>query len=408
MKFKYSSKVACVFNLNGLELSNEFDVPSPSNKGEFEFGAEGNSSLILADMNGDGLQDFVLLRGSDQIWYFPGRGVTIDAWTPWAYQGWDNTPRGAWRLNDSSAEGFRMANAPNSIDETDFTEIANFRKLRALDINGDGLSDLVYVANSRLTVWLNMGGSAFSDPYEVQTSIPKISSDTIIRTVDMNANGTIDVVWNRQTGFSEVGYDDVTWVYLDVTAGVRPNLLRSIDNGIGQVTTIEYKSSTAYLVADRNQKREWVYKVPVPVNVVSKISVFGGRNSTYSREITYHDGYYDGKEKEFRGFEKAEQREVGDTTAPDLIMAYTYNTGAITEALKGKPLAVKAMDASQGVFYQENNMWETKVLAGGVQGDTRQVTFPFQKERTRDVRERGTDTVQLKWEYAYDDYGNMT
>lgn len=407
-KFKYSRKVACVFNLDGLEMSNEFDVEAPSESAEFDFGPEGNSGLILADMNGDGLQDFVVLRGNDQIWYFPGCGVTIDAGTPWSYQGWDNTPRGAWNPEDSGAEGFRMANAPNSIDEPDFSEVTNFRKLKALDINGDGLSDLVYVTNSRLTVWLNMGGSAFSDPYEVKTSIPKISNDTTIRTVDMNANGTIDVVWNRQTGFSEVDYADATWVYLDLTAGVRPNLLRSIDNGIGQVTTIEYKSSTAYLVADRNNNREWKYKVPIPVNVVAKISVFDGRKNSYTREMTYHDGYYDGNEKEFRGFEKAEQRDVGDTTAPDLIMAYMYDTGAATEALKGKPLAVKAMDASQGVFYQENNTWGIKVIAGGVQGDTRQVTFPFQKERTRDVRERGMDTVQLKWEYAYDNYGNMT
>lgn len=407
-KGNMSDDMGCVFNLNGKKMSGVFSIPAPSVRVEFNFGAEGNSGLILADMNGDGLQDFVILNGEDQIWYYPGHGVTLDAETPWKYQGWDNTPRGAWIEGDRSAEGLRMANAPNSNDESDFTEVANYRKLKVLDINGDGLSDLVYVANNRIKAWLNLGGSAFSPtPYVVDKNIPALG-DVAIRTVDMNANGTIDVVWNRQAGFSEVGYDDVTWVYLDLTAGVRPNLLRSIDNGIGQVTTIEYKSSTAYLVADRNNKSEWKYKLPTPVTVVSKISVFDGRNSSYTREMTYHDGYYDGKEKEFRGFEKAEQREVGDATAPDLIMAYTYNTGAATEALKGKPLAVKAMDASQGVFYQENNMWETKVLAGGVQGDTRQVTFPFQKERTRDVRERGTDTVQLKWEYVYDDYGNMT
>lgn len=307
-----SSEIASVFNLNGIAMSSVFSMDAPSDRAEFNFGPEGESGLILADMNGDSLQDFVVLNGEDQIWYYPGHGVTLDAETPWKYQGWDNTPRGAWDTGDKSAEGFRMANAPNRYDEPDFAEFTNFRKIKVLDINGDGLSDLVYVSNNRLKAWLNMGGSAFSpEPYVVDKNIPDIDQ-TPVRTVDMNANGTIDVVWNRQTGFTDVGYPNTTWIYLDLTSGVRVNLLRSIDNGIGQVTTIEYKSSTEYLVADRNNKREWKYKVPIPVNVVSKISVFDGRNNTYSREITYHDGYYDGKEKEFRGFEHAEQREVGD------------------------------------------------------------------------------------------------
>jgi len=185
--------------------------------------------------------------------------------------------------------------------------------------------------------------------------------------------------------------------------------LRQIDNGIGKRTTITYKSSTDYLIADRAEGREWAFRTPFPVNVVASIQVFDGQNSTYIREMTYHDAYYDGDEKEFRGFNFAEQREVGDSTAPDLFMAYTFDTGKQAESLKGKPLKIEARTADGDVFHRESYIWNTRKLAQGTDGDPRSVTFPFQQEKTQDILEKGNGTpVQLKWEYEYDDYGNMT
>lgn len=411
-KVEFSSEIACVFNQKGQTWSGLFSIDAPSTSAVFNFGPENNSAVRLADMNGDGLQDFVVLNGEGYIWYYPGHGVTLDPVTPWKYQGWDNTPRGAWEPNDLSAEGYRMSNAPDSFDDPDFTEVSNFRKIKLFDLNGDGMSDLVYVANNRLLAWLNMGGHAFTaDPFVIPAAsnqIPDHTPEIYVRTVDMNANGTVDIVWNRQTCFSEIGYD-CSWVYLDLTNGIRPNLLKKIENGIGKVTTIDYKSSTEYLVEDRAEGRKWNFKVPFPVNVVSNIEVFDGRNSTYIREMKYHDGYYDGEEKEFRGFASAEQREMGDETAPDLIMDYAFDTGAAQEALKGKPLKLEAKNEQGQIFYREEYTWSTRKLADGVNGDDRKVTFPFQEAKTRHIIEKGNGTsVQLNWEFEYDDYGNMT
>ncbi len=185
-KSEFSGEITCVFNLKGEKWSSEFSIDAPSTRAEFNFGPEAASALRMADMNGDGLQDFVVLNGEEYIWYYPGRGVTIDSATPWAYQGWDRTPRGTWAPDDSSAEGYRMANAPDRFDDPDFTETTKFRKLRLLDINGDGLSDLVYVSNNRLLAWLNMGGHAFSeDPFIIPATsaqIPDESPETQVRT----------------------------------------------------------------------------------------------------------------------------------------------------------------------------------------------------------------------------------
>jgi hypothetical protein len=411
-KNELGSEITCVFNQKGAGWSGEFTIDAPSTRSEFNFGPEASSALRLADMNGDGLQDFVVLHAEGEIWYYPGHGVTLDPATPVQYQGWDSTVRGAWEPQTAGAEGYRMANAPDSLVEPDFAEIGNFRRLRILDVNGDGLNDLVYVANNRLLLWLNLGGHAFSSAHTIPSSsgqIPDQDVETGVRTVDMNGNGTVDVVWNRQSGFSEIDHAEASWVYLDLTAGVRPNLLKRLDNGIGQVTAIQYRSSTDYRVADRQSGKLWAYRLPFPVQVVSRIDVMDGRGGVYIREMAYHDGYYDGTEKEFRGFARAEQQEVGDTSAPDLVMAYVYNVGAEQEPLKGKPLALEARTMEGEVFYRETYDWLTRKLADGAEGDDRDVVYPYQSAKMRDVLERGNGSpVRLKWEYEYDDYGNLT
>ncbi|MEM9992335.1 MAG: hypothetical protein AAF738_11270, partial [Bacteroidota bacterium] len=123
----------------------------------------------------------------------------------------------------------------------------------------------------------------------------------------------------------------------------------------------------------------------------------------------YHDGYYDGKEKEFRGFGMVESRELGDASAPDLIMAYEFDTGAVEESLKGKQLSSEARNAQGEIFYKQYQTWATRTLHESETGDGRSVTFPYQVDKVQDIIERGNGTsVQLKWEYEYDDYGNLT
>lgn len=56
----------------------------------------------------------------------------------------------------------------------------------------------------------------------------------------------------------------------------------------------------------------------------------------YEIEFFYYDGYYDGEEKEFRGFVKVESCEIGDVLVLDLIMVYSFDIGVLNEVLKGK------------------------------------------------------------------------
>ena len=89
--------------------------------------------------------------------------------------------------------------------------------------------------------------------------------------------------------------------------GQKPHLLTRISNNLGAETTIEYASSTEFYLADEAAGRPWVTRLPFPVHVVKRVVTYDAvsRNRFVSRK-TYHHGYYDGVEREFRGFGRVE------------------------------------------------------------------------------------------------------
>jgi RHS repeat-associated protein len=109
------------------------------------------------------------------------------------------------------------------------------------------------------------------------------------------------------------------WRFLDLTGGIKPYLLTRMDNHLGAATTVTYASSTAeYLRDQADPATRWATTLPFPVQVVSRVEVrdahSDGRLVTHYR---YHHGYWDGVEREFRGFACVEQldTETFDATA---------------------------------------------------------------------------------------------
>lgn len=336
--------------------------------------------MKLADMNGDRLQDIVLLKdGICRYWPSMGRGD------------WDS-PRTMTHSPDSGA-------IPSIA--------AQWEKMTLIDLNGDGLSDIAYAPAyaDKIHYWLNKDSHGFDGPFEI-TGVPVRLNDTRVQPADMNGNGTIDLLWNYPEGSS--GNQDKIWQYLELCPEEKPNLLKTVTNGIGKTITFHYSDTTQESIRDKEAGEPWERGVPAPVTVLSGFDVADGRGNLYQTEIAYHDGYYDGEEKEFRGFERAEKREMGDATIPDQVMEYRFDTGVQQDALKGKPLDLSVKNASGQVFYQETYDWRTRKLHDGVNGDERDVKFPYQQEKIRTVLEKGNGRpISLKWEYEYDDFGNM-
>ncbi len=97
--------------------------------------------------------------------------------------------------------------------------------------------------------------------------------------------------------------------FLDLTGGLKPYLLEQMDNHMGAVTRVQYASSTKFYLADFDKpETRWKTPLPFPVQVVERVEVIdalsGGKLTT---EYRYHHGYWDGDEREFRGFGRVEQ-----------------------------------------------------------------------------------------------------
>ena len=273
-----------------------------------------NPLVQLADMNGDRLLDLVQIvvgvNGEASVNYRPlvgpmawGTQVTLQ------FAQLDGTPSGS--VARLSLPGL-LSDPLNSQN--------NWDSIQMLDVNGDGLTDVVYVEqNQSLRVFFNCAGQAFLGPFRLlNTPIYQPydgSNPTILRTVDINGNGSTDLVFYHGLG----GADRRGFRFVDFSGGQKPGLLQVIDNGIGRRTFIRYRHSTDDLIRSRRRGKPWLTTMPNPVWVVAGMVDDIGLDLNgdagpdyYVASFDYRDGYYDGFEKQFRGFAYVQKIVWGD------------------------------------------------------------------------------------------------
>lgn len=125
--------------------------------------------------------------------------------------------------------------------------------------------------------------------------------------------------------------------------GTKPHVLESWSNGTGLRVSAKYSPSTKLYLQDERAGRPWKTKLPFPVHVVSRLRIVDDIvSSTQKTKYRYHDGYYDGREKEFRGFGMVEMWTTEDVAImsgkrfqkPTSYTKYYYHTGAEEIGLK--------------------------------------------------------------------------
>ncbi|WP_416841215.1 toxin TcdB middle/N-terminal domain-containing protein [Haloferax sp. DFSO52] len=226
----------------------------------------------LADLSGDGLQDIAVVYDGD-LEYWPSLG------------------HGNW------GPKVRMRNAPR------FPYGYDPRRILLGDVDGDGLADCVYVDDERVLLWLNQSGERWSDRIAIDGT-PGVGDMDAIRLVDLLGTGVPGILYSAD----RLGTRNRAF-FLDFTGGVKPYLLDEIDNNMGATTRVGYEPSIRFYLEDQKRpETRWQTPLPFPVHVVSRveaIDVFSeGKLTT---EYRYHHGYWDGVEREFRGFGMVEQ-----------------------------------------------------------------------------------------------------
>ncbi len=235
--------------------------------------ADGTGSIYLADMSGDGLSDLVRVRNGE-ICYWPNLGfgrfgakVTMD--------------------------GAPLFDADDQFDQ---------RRLRLADIDGSGTSDLVYLGARAITAYFNQSGNAWTAGTEL-AAFPATDDVSAVAVVDLLGSGTGCLVWT-----SPLPGDSADPLrYLELVDGTKPYLLTSVANNLGAVTTLSYAPSTSCYVQDELAGTPWLTRLPFPVQVLVRVQAddLVSRTRLVST-YTYHHGYYDGVEREFRGFARVD------------------------------------------------------------------------------------------------------
>jgi RHS repeat-associated protein len=281
-------------------------------------------------------------------------------------------------------------------------------RARLEDITGDGLADLVLerAEPDQLWYWVNLGNNTLSRRRFVTDMPTALGQHPVIRWADLNGNGTTDLVYADSAAAPRLRTVDLGRL---IGCAPRPNLLTSIDNGIGRLTTIGYEPSTAFALADAAAGRLWPDPMPFPVHVVAAVTNADSLGHAYVTRFRYHDGYYDAEDKEFRGFARVEHIQPGDTSAPTLVTRSHFDTGRDFEAMKGRLLRLTAEQEDGRVFWDETTTWAVppSVLHTGTNGQT--VNFAHPVASTKTILELGQgEPRRLESEFAYDDYGNRT
>lgn len=253
--------------------------PYDEEKGAAILFSDPEQRIFLADMSGDGLTDLVRIRNGEVCY--------------WANMGYGRF----------SAK-ITMDNSPLF----DTPEAFNPAYLQLTDISGTGATDIMYLGKKEFRAYLNFSGNAWSDVTTIQPFLPTEQPNKITVT-DLTGNGTACIVWSSTLP----AYRGTPMRYIDLMGGRKPHIMCSHNNGMGKLTTVIYKSSTHYYLQDKKNGTPWITQLPFPVQVVAQTIITETvTNVRYSTQYTYHHGYYDPAEREFRGFGRVEQTDTED------------------------------------------------------------------------------------------------
>ncbi|MEO1273025.1 MAG: toxin TcdB middle/N-terminal domain-containing protein, partial [Myxococcota bacterium] len=272
------------------------------------------------------------------------------------------------------------------------------------DLNGDGLSDLVVVVGSNVKYAINRNGSQFSDITTLSSSavegiIPQRDGSTTVLYADMNGNGSTDIVW-----LSSQGQVDVLELF-----PVRPNQMSRIENGLGQVTTITYGTSVQHMARDGGWQA-WQYRLPHPMLVVDRRDTYDRLTNVHEvTEYSYSDGFYDGIEKQFRGYARVETRLIGDDAQQSGVTQSLYDVGANDAYTNGLLLAQSIASDGRDLNLTENSYSDCDLT--GIPDNTDLPIRFICQTATETVLKEGlpeSEWVTLQSETEYDGYGNVT
>jgi RHS repeat-associated protein len=307
--------------------------------------ADSTQSIHLADMSGDGLTDIVRIRNGE-VCYWPNLGY------------------------GRFGSKVTMGNAP----WFDAPDLFNQRRVLLADIDGSGTTDILYLSGEGVQVYFNQSGNGWAAK-RVLRGFPAIDTVASVTVVDLLGNGTACLVWSSPLP----GNAHRVMRYIDLMGGQKPHLLLKTVNNLGAETVVQYAPSTKFYLQDKLAGKPWITKLPFPVHVVERVETLDRiSGNRFVTRHAYHHGYFDGVEREFRGFGMVEQWDTEEFTVltadgtlpatnldgafhvPPILTKTWFHTGAYIDRDRISNFFAK-LSPEQGGYYREPGLTPAQI-----------------------------------------------
>jgi RHS repeat-associated protein len=311
--------------------------------------ADGEQSIFLADCSGDGLTDLVRIRNGE-VCYWPNLGF------------------------GRFGPKVTMDNAPWFDTADQFDE----KRIRLIDTDGSGTIDILYLRGDGVQVYFNQSGNSWSAPASLP-QFPGVDGVSSVQAVDLLGTGTACLVWSSPLP----GAARLPMRYVSLM-DEKPHLMVKVKNNLGSETVVHYSPSTRFYLDDKRDGKPWVTRLPFPVHVVDRIDTFDRvSRSLFVTRYAYHHGYFDGVEREFRGFGMIEQLDTEEfevldaggippeadnfdavSHVPPLLTKTWYHTGVFQDRDHISDYFAGLLDANdQGEYYREPGLTDAQARA---------------------------------------------
>ncbi|MBI3621118.1 MAG: VCBS repeat-containing protein [Nitrospirae bacterium] len=341
-----------VFEVGFSNGTTDFGTPIPRLE---NFGDGDPDRYRFIDLNGDGKADVAWIGCTPsevRVALSNGPGFNV-APVPWV-SNFGNCEPGRYQFSDFNGDGkadvVYIAASPTVLQvglsngttkfDTPIPVLLNFgnadpSRYRFVDMNGDGKTDIAYIACSptQISGAFSTTGTNFTTPTIWLGNVGNCDPSRY-PFVDFNGDGKVDVAYLDGSGAISVGFSMGTgfntptpWstygnadpsrypfadysgdgktdlLYIDGVGGLQvapvmgppDNLLVQISNGLGGTSTIAYTPSTRYTNPC----------LPFPVQTVSAVTSNDGSGVTSTTSYSYEGGCYSIAERDFRGFNHA-------------------------------------------------------------------------------------------------------
>ena len=398
---------------------NAISSVSVSASGDFTSGTSHTES-DWTDLNGDGLPDMLL---GDKVKFGLGYNFTNEESS--GVTSLESSENSTWGAGLGTSIGV-LGNADISFG-VNGTKTTTKYNVSFIDINGDGLPDMVTRSGGKFTIMLNTGSGFIPYSEEQQgcfneslaTSVSQYGNFAVsipIHILFLKLRFTTKVTksWSSGVSFTSAALRDIDGdgrpdliisdeakqliVHRNLTG--RTNMLRSVTLPFGGHININYEQTTPS------------YDLPGRRWVMSSVETTGGykeNGAVRSRNtFEYSGGYRDRRERDFYGFKQVRTNQI-DTENGDRLYRYSvqsygknrdyYAHGLVTSeylyTADGKKL--------QGSLYD----YDLKTLAVG-NNTTDAVVFPALKTLVQSNFDVNSgDSLAVAVSNTYDDYGNL-